>query len=70
MSQQYPSSWKNCATCAYWVGTRETDYFGNYAKVESYSTKGKCMCHKGPWRNIEKTANMSCNAFEKWAVLK
>ncbi|MBR1975440.1 MAG: hypothetical protein IKA20_06275 [Clostridia bacterium] len=70
MSQQYPASWKQCATCAYWMGARETNRFGEWVKVESYSTRGKCMCRGSGWTNMEKQANASCSHFEKWPVLK
>ena len=70
MSQQYPASWKQCATCAYWTGNRETNIFGEWAKVDSPMAKGKCMCQKSGWRNQDKQANSSCASFQKWAVLK
>lgn len=70
MSQQYPYSWKQCATCAYWTGARETDRFGQRVYVDSPMQKGKCMCRGSGWTNMEKQANSSCTSFEKWSVLK
>lgn len=70
MSQQYPASWKQCATCAYWTGSRETNTFGEWAKVDSPMSKGKCMCQGSGWKNQDKQANASCPSFQKWAVLK
>lgn len=70
MSQQYPSFWKQCATCVFWMGQRETNRFGEYVKVESSMTKGKCMCRGNGWTNQEKQANFSCRTFQKWPVLK
>ena len=35
MSTEYPSSWDCCATCAFWIGHREIDYFCQYVKVDS-----------------------------------
>lgn len=70
MSQQYPYSWKQCATCAYWTGTRETNVFGEYAVVESPMAKGICKCRVSGWFNQQKQANASCLKFEKWVALK
>lgn len=70
MSQQYPSSWKQCATCAYWTGKRETDTFGQRVYVDSAMTKGKCLCQKSGWAHCEKQANASCTHFDKWSPLK
>ncbi len=70
MAQQYPYNWKNCSTCAYWTGVRETNYFGERVTVESYNTRGKCMRRNSGWFNQEKQACASCPYFEKWAVLK
>ena len=70
MAQSYPSSWKYCATCAYWGGARESDYFGKNVKVESSMAKGKCLCRASGWRNQDKQASSSCNRYEKWPVLK
>jgi hypothetical protein len=70
MSQQYPASWKQCATCAFWTGARETNYFGERVTVESPMAKGKCMCRGSGWFNQERQANFSCQRFEKWPCLK
>ncbi len=70
MSQQYPGTWKQCATCAYWLGVRETDYFGQRVTVESAMVKAKCGNLNGPWRKMDKQACSSCNRWEKWPVLK
>ena len=70
MSQQYPASWKHCATCAFWTGSRETNVFGEYSKVDSPMAKGKCMCRGNGWTNQERQAGFSCQSFQKWAVLK
>ncbi len=70
MSQQYPASWKQCATCSYWTGSRETNCFGEWVKVDSPMSKGKCMCRGNGWTNQEKQANSSCLSFSKWTVLK
>ena len=54
MSQQYPRSWKQCATCAYWTGARATDTFGQRVYVDSAMSKGKRMCRGSGWTNCEK----------------
>lgn len=67
---QYPSSWKHCATCAYWTGSRQTDYFCNRVDVSDTFSKGKCMCRGNIWFNTDKIANASCSDYKKWDVLK
>lgn len=67
---QYPSSWKNCATCAYWAGARESDYFGQNVQVGSTSESGKCAIPNGPWKGSSKRASHSCDKWQKWPVLK
>ncbi|MBR0085530.1 MAG: hypothetical protein IJL97_03165 [Lachnospiraceae bacterium] len=70
MSQQYPNNWKQCATCAYWTGARETDNLCQRVYVDSPMSKGRCMLRGGAWFRYEKQANASCNSFEKWPVLR
>lgn len=68
MSQKYPSSWKKCATCVYWTGPREVDFFGQWVTIDSMQTKGRCMCRSGLFR-VEKEGNFVCNAYTKWVAL-
>ena len=70
MSQKLASFMKYCATCNYWMGPRTTDYFGYYSEIPDTNTRAKCMCPHGPWRNQERSAIVSCPAYEKWSVLK
>ena len=70
MAQKYPGSWNNCATCAFWAGQREADYFGQWVTVESSSAKGRCMCRTSGWGSIERSAPNSCRSYEKWAPLR
>lgn len=71
MSQQYPAgSYKNCATCAFWTGSRDTNTFGEYASVSSPMAKGSCASPKSGSKGSEKQANGSCPAWQKWPVLK
>ena len=70
MAKCYSSFMKVCATCAYWTGNRQTDYFGTTVTTDSLSVKGKCMCQQlGGWRGQERQAGMNCTAFKKWDVL-
>lgn len=70
MSQSYPSSWKQCATCDYWGGSRTTDAFGQNVKVGSAMDYGVCMCPNNcGWKGQKKQANGSCSGYRKWGVL-
>ncbi len=71
MAESYPGSWKNCATCVFWVGPRDVDDFGSRSYVDSYGTRGKCMCRSGGWRRqMTEAGRSACEAFEKWPVLQ
>ena len=70
MSQQYPGTWKQCATCAYWLGERQTDYFAQRVTVASSTAKGKCGNLNGPWKRVDKQASSNCNCWQKWPILK
>ena len=70
MSMQYPNTWKHCATCAFWTGAREVDYWGQRVTVDSCSTKGKCCIPRGGWKGMERTAGGICSDWQKWPVLK
>lgn len=71
MSQQYPPSFKNCATCDYWGGSRTTDTFGQRVECDSAMAKGKCYCKSSGWAsNPGRQANSSCNSWQKWCALK
>ena len=70
MAQQYPNSWKQCATCAFWTGERECDRFGQRVTVASAMTKGRCAIPKGGWKNQQRQANCQCKDWQKWPVLK
>lgn len=70
MAQQYPGSWKQCATCAFWCGARECDYWATQVKVDSSGTQGKCMIPSGGWRGQNRQASATCTAWQKWPVLR
>ena len=70
--QQYPSNWKQCATCEYWAGSREpADLWGNRVEVESPMSRGRCMSRDSGWfhSDLGKQANGSCQSWEKWKIL-
>ena len=66
MAQSYPASWKNCATCGYWMGPRETNYFLQTVKLDG---PGKCMCRKSGFMDRERTPSATCSYYIKWVVL-
>ena len=69
---QYPSNWKQCATCEYWAGERQiTDNWGRYVNVDSPMTHGRCMNRHSGWfySDLGKQVNSSCPSYEKWGVL-
>ena len=70
MGRQYSPYMKFCATCAYWLGVRDTDHFGNYAIIDDQYKKYRCMCPNGPWKNQERDPNGVCNYYLKWPVLR
>lgn len=70
MAQQYPSSWKQCATCAYWMGARESDTFGQRVTVANSGTQGTCAIPRGGWKGQPRQASGICSDWQKWPVLK
>lgn len=70
MAQDYPKTFKNCATCNYWGGSRQADSFGNKVTVSSSSSKGKCFCQGSPWKGSDKQAKETCSKREHWGALK
>ena len=70
MAQQYSGSWKQCATCVFWTGVRESDYFGQRVTVDSSMVLGRCAIPKGGWRNYQRQAGQTCSDWQKWPVLK
>ena len=70
MANSYSGTWKNCATCTYWMGNRETDRFGQRVILPTVSEKGKCGIPRGPWRGQTKICSTQCSSWQKWPVLK
>lgn len=69
MAQKYPSNWERCATCVYWTGPREVDYWGSWVTIASMRTMGRCMCRGSNFR-IERDGNFVCSAYVKWPALQ
>lgn len=71
MEYQMNGNSKLCATCDYWVGTRQPNSFGTMVILEDQCVRGKCWCLKGPHARGERFSNYtSCFCYEKWKVLK
>jgi hypothetical protein len=71
MSYQMNGQLKLCATCEYWMGPREPNFYGNNIILPDQSVKGKCWCLTGPFKRVDRYSNMSvCYCYERWSVLK
>jgi len=67
----YSSFFKNCATCAYWMGSREVNYFGTQVTIKDGNAKSKCFAPFGSgWRGQDRTGSMTCSSYKKWEILK
>ena len=66
-----PGTQRLCATCEYWIGTREPNYFGDRVILDNQSSKGKCWYLNGPFPRSDRPSNMcACSCYEKWKVLR
>lgn len=62
---------KLCATCEYWAGPRQLDYFAGHVVLPNQSINGKCMCMNGPHARGDRLSNYTtCSCYKKWGVLK
>ncbi len=60
-----------CATCEFWSGPRQPNYFCSHVVLPDQSIIGKCYCQNAPWMRADRYSNAtSCNCYKKWAVLK
>ncbi len=66
MAITYPKSFKNCAVCNYWGGSRQAHSSGQFVIVDSSTLNGKCLLPNGPWKGMNRQAIMNC---DKWARL-
>ena len=62
-----PSSFKVCATCVFWGGSRSTDTLRYYSRFDS-NLKGECL--GGAFNRAMMSPNASCSKWTKWTVLK
>ena len=61
---------KLCATCEYWMGTRQPNTYGSAVVLPEQSVKGKCWCLNGPHARADRYSNSTtCSRYKKWAVL-
>ena len=67
MSQTFPPTWQNCATCERWGGPRKLTAFRDQAEVEDTSATGECM--GGGFDHMQVSAVQSCTQWKKWGVL-
>jgi len=65
--QNYSPTFKTCATCEFWGGSRQPDNFRSGAVVTDHMVQGKCY---GKWNGSEKSSNSGCEGWKKWGVLK
>ena len=71
MEYQMNGHIKLCATCEYWVGPRQPNFYGNMVVLPQQSIYGKCWCLTGPFKRTDRLSNSSvCNYYQKWSVLK
>lgn len=71
MEYQMAGHQKLCATCEYWVGTRQPNFYSTHVVLEAQSCKGKCWCLNGPHARAERYSNFTtCQCYKKWSVLK
>lgn len=70
MPQQYQSSWKQCATCAFWCGARDPGTWGDRVTVASGEEQGKCAIPSGGWKGQNRKACYVCPDWQKWSCLK
>ena len=71
MEYQMGSHQKLCATCEYWMGTRQPNWLGSHVILPDQSIAGKCWCLNGPHARAERYSNhTTCQCYKKWSVLK
>ena len=68
MSKNIPSSWKRCATCAYWAAKRDIDYSGLTVKIDD--ERADCLCRRGGQFKMDKYEYNNCSYYDVWAPIK
>lgn len=67
MEKRLSSSYKVCATCSLWAGSRSTDN-GNVLSVFEQNETGKCC--GGGYNQMQKNSMASCGKWQKWQAIK
>lgn len=67
MENRLSSSFKVCATCALWAGSRSTDGCNTLSVFEQNQT-GKCC--GGGFNQAQMNPIASCGKWQKWQALK
>jgi hypothetical protein len=62
----HSSTWKSCATCEFYSGSREPDAFMKRVSFE-LDQKAKCL---GKWKPNSYGPNHTCSGWVMWGVLK
>lgn len=62
-----PSSFKVCATCAFWAGQRTVN---SIYTLSQFELNAKGMCCGGGFNRAQTGAMSTCNKWQKWPVLK
>ena len=71
MEYQMNGHLKLCATCEYWMGPRQPNFYGNMVVLPQDCIKGKCWCLEGPFKRADRFSNSSvCNYYKKWSILR
>ncbi len=71
MSYQMGGHSQLCATCEFWIGVREPNFYGNAVVLESQSVRGKCFCLSGPHSRADRLSNSStCSCYKKWLIIQ
>ena len=71
MEYQMGSTMKLCATCEYWIGTRQPNFYATHVVLPTQSVEGKCFCMGGPHFRANRLSNSTtCFKYEKWKMLK
>ena len=60
-----------CATCEYWVGPRQPNFYCTHVLLPQESVKGKCFCMESSMARADMYSNSSvCWHYKRWSVLK
>ncbi|MBQ8738673.1 MAG: hypothetical protein IJZ04_04160 [Clostridia bacterium] len=69
MDQHYQKTFRICATCQYWGGTRRfSNSFNNVVVVSSPMLDGPCYNPNSGYRHLR--ANGSCPKYTLWSAIR